>query len=550
MPPNARQKGSATRTCVVWCPDWMVVARRRAQPELVDEPVAVLDRVDGREIVVCASADAREHEVVVGLRRREAEARCPGLVFVAADPTVDAQAFEGVARAVEAITPRVELQEPGWLAFPTIGPSRYFGGDDALAQKVVAAVRTAGVADVRVGIADGGFAARIATQVALPLDAHVVPVGGAAEFLAPWPVRALGDPGLADLLTRLGLRTVGAFAELPDDAVLARFGPAGAHLHQLAQGADYAPGVLTTSPPDMVERYEFDPPAERVDVAAFAGKALADRLLQRCADHGLACTRVVIAAETEHGERMTRVWRASEPFTPGALAERVRWQLDAWLLAGNGGPRDADLADADITTSGITLLQLVPDEVVVAHGRQLGFWGGDAAAAERAARAFARVQGMLGPDAVVTPVEQGGRFPDERVEWVRFGDPRDAARPLVARAPDRTPPPWPGAIPGPAPARVVDAAANLLDDARSPVVVTGRGEASAPPEWLECDVVPGGGGRVISWGGPWPHDARWWDPQSRRRGASWQLVVDTPAGHVACLVVVTRGRARVVALHD
>ena len=68
-------------------------------------------------------------------------------------------------------------------------------------------------------------------------DAVVVPAGETPAFLAPWPVTVLagsvdatyGDGnGLVDLLARLGLRTLGAFAELPSAAVLGRFGPPGA----------------------------------------------------------------------------------------------------------------------------------------------------------------------------------------------------------------------------------------------------------------------------------------------------------------------------------
>ena len=79
------------------------------------------------------------------------------------------------------------------------------------------------------------------------------------------------------------------------------------------------------------------------------------------------------------------------------------------------------------TTGGLTLLRLVPDQVIPASGRQLGFWGGDAAAADRAERVLARVQGLLGPEHVVTPVPQGGRTPAERVRWVPWGEPREPA---------------------------------------------------------------------------------------------------------------------------
>ena len=129
----------------------------------------------------------------------------------------------------------------------------------------------------------------------------------------------LDDEALASLLVRLGLRTLGDVAALPADAVLARFGIDGRRFHDLARGIDAGPPVLVTPPPDLVEQVELDPPVQRVDAVAFAAKGLADRLLARLADRGLACTRVVIEAETEHGERLSRCWRNDGALTP------LRW---------------------------------------------------------------------------------------------------------------------------------------------------------------------------------------------------------------------------------
>ena len=89
-------------------------------------------------------------------------------------------------------------------------------------------------------------------------------------------------------------------------------------------------------PPDLAETIELDPPATRVDEAAFAAKMLADRLLARLDELGLSCSQVVVEAETEHGERLTRCWRHEGALTPATLATRVRWQLDAWLTAERG----------------------------------------------------------------------------------------------------------------------------------------------------------------------------------------------------------------------
>ena len=545
---------STSRTGCVWCPDWPVIAARKHADglgtELRNRPLIVRERVGSRDIVRAASAEARATGVMRGMRRREAEACCPEAVCVDADEANEARTFEVVARAVEVFTPRVVLDRPGRCEFPTRGPSRYFGGDDALASQIRAGVATAlgpDGADVRIGIADGVFVARLAARRSV-----VVPAGGSAEYVAPWPVSVLDDDELASLLVRLGLPTLGDVAALAPDAVLARFGSRGAQIHALSRGIDPGASVFVAPPPDLVERTELDPPAERVDIAMFAAKELADRLLARLAERGLACTRVLVEAETEHGERLTRCWRHArseygDALTPAVLAERVRWQLDAWITTGE-------------TTAGITGLTLVPDEVVPADGRQLGFWGGDQVAHQRADRALARVQGMLGYDAVTTAVVQGGRTPAEQVRWVPWGEPREPGLPLAIGSEVAA---WPGALPPPFPARVFDPPllAELVDAGGEAIAVNGRGEQLHPPAYVRCRALPAGGGAVRAWAGPWAHDVRWWDAHAHRRCARWQLVVGADEAQrsgargshrddVACIVVVEGGRAGVEAIYD
>lgn len=542
------------RMVCVWCPDWPVTAARRRGDAPTDRPVVVVEW--GR--VRVTSAEARALGVRPGMRRREAEACAPGVAVLDADPAADARAFEPVARAVEAFAPRLVVERPGLLWFPARGPSRYFGGDAALVERVVAAVEDAagatgtGGVDARGGVAAGTFAARLAARRSV-----VVPRGGTAEFLSGWPVAVLaggdrdgGDPAarpaaagdLPDLLRRLGLRTLGAFAALPAAAVVARFGAAGLAAHRRAGGGEAYPPVPGTAPADWTEALELDPPVERVDTAVFVSKALAERFLDRLSSQGRACCRVVVEVETEHGERRSRTWHHEGALTPAALAERVRWQLEGWL------------SDEGGLTGGLTLLRLVPDQVVPASGRQLGFWGGDPAVDDRAARALARVQGMLGPGAVVTAVVQGGRTPAERVRWVPWGEPREP-HPLRPYGPvpgpaGREAPPWPGALPGPAPARILDPppAVELLDAAGRPVVVTARGEVSGAPTVLRGEPWPGGGGRRVECSaGPFAHDVRWWDRRARSRRAYWQCALE---GGVVVLVGVARGRATLEAVYD
>ncbi len=358
------------RTLVVRCGDWPVVAAGRR----LDEPVAVVHA----NRVVATSPAARAEGVDRHQRRREAQGRCPGLVVVEQDLARDARTFEPVVAVLDAITPRVEITRPGQVAFPTRGPARYLGGDDALVVRTLAVVTAAVDAGsgtdvvVRAGVADGPFAAALAARSARP--GRVVPPGGSAAFLAGLPLAALERPALVDVLGRLGLRTLGDLAALPGPDVLARFGIEGQGAWRLAGGLDERPPATAPPPADLTVSVELDPPADTVAPAAFAARGLAEELHGRLWARGSACTRVVIGAETEHGERLERVWRADGALTAAAIADRLRWQVDGWLL---GSARHRP-------TAGISRLWLVPDEVVPAGGRQLGFWGTDVATTDRA----------------------------------------------------------------------------------------------------------------------------------------------------------------------
>src|SRR5919197_1651476 len=103
----------AERTACLWCPDWPVVALRARDPALRDTPVAVVERTERGLVVVAVSTEAAAEGVTLGLRRREAEARCPGVAVVEADPQVEARAFERVARTIETCPPSGVIEEPG-----------------------------------------------------------------------------------------------------------------------------------------------------------------------------------------------------------------------------------------------------------------------------------------------------------------------------------------------------------------------------------------------------------------------------------------------------
>nr|WP_223242345.1 DNA polymerase Y family protein [Streptomyces sp. CBMA123] len=545
---------------VVWCPDWPVVAVTG------DDPVAV---TEGGRILAC-SAGARAAGVRQGQRLKLAQRLCPELELRDRDPEAETRRFEPVVAAVEAFTPRVEVIRPGLCAIPVKGPGRYFGGEEALAALIGTAVADAlgrppvpdavpGAVTVpsatttdrpapagapatdrpapagapttdrpapagapttphaRIGVADGLFAAVLAARAGV-----LVPAGRTAEFLAPYPVGTLGDEPLAELLGRLGLPTVGAFAALPPEAVADRFGPTGTLAHRLARGLQPRPLVPRDEEPDLAVEQRFDPPEPLAEPLVFVARTLAEQLHQRLAGAGLICRRVAVEVACADGRTVSRLWRHEGRLSATALAERVRWQLQAWQGAGtftDGG-------------EGFALLRLAPDGLSPDQGRQLALWG-QAVADDRVERAVARVQAVLGHAGLRRIEPAGGRGPGEQQVRVPWGEPYEAAAPADApwpgRLAERSADLWPSVVlREPAPVRV-------LDEAGRPVTVDGRAGVSARPALV---VVGGREERVAGWTGPWPAVEYWWDQSLARRRARFQVLVD---GGRALLLTVEGG---------
>lgn len=524
----------ARRVLALWCPDWPAAAAAALTDVPPTRPVVVLH---ANRVVAC-SAVARAAGVQRGLKRREAQARCPDLYVAQADPERDARLFEPVVAAVDATVPGVEVLRPGLLVLAARGAARFFGSETAAAERLVDAVAAVGV-ECQIGIAD-----ELSTAVIAARRAAVVPSGTGARFLTPLPVRELAaEPSLAaseraelvDLLHRLGLRRIGDFAALTPAEVASRFGADAIRAHRCARAEPERLPSARPPAPDLTVEYSCDPPIDRVDAAAFAGRMLATRLHERLSAASVACTRLAVIAETAAGECLSRIWRCAEPLTPEETADRVRWQLDGWLThrALRGGTtqsgsdfgvihgRAADESTAAQPPSGnpsnrrgfvpgpsvpipsapITLLRLEPVEVVTSGALQLGLWGGVGEGDERARRALVRVQGLLGGEAVRIGVLSGGRGPAERVTLVALGDERmPAADPAL---------PWPGRLPAPAPAVVlVNHPGVTLETADgTPVWITDRGLFTAEPARLRWSSKQWD---VTGWTGPWLLDERWW----------------------------------------
>jgi protein ImuB len=486
---------------VVWCPDWSVVAALDEAERSSRSPAAVLHA----NVVEVCNGPARAEGVRRGQRRRDAQARCPELVLLPANADRDARAFEPVLAIIEDLRPGVAALRPGLLAVRA--PGSWYGSETEAAATVCQALVEGGIWDVRVGIADDLFTAEQAARTADVQSWEVVPAGGSAPFLRRLPLHVLQDDGpqgreLVDLLRRLGLRTLADLADLPGDAVEHRLGTYGAGVRRRARGEDRTLFAARTPPPELEADVVFEPPLDSVEAITFSVRTTAERFVSQLAHHQLVATEVRVEADSDGVVCSSRSWLHPRHFSARDLVDRVHWQLQsAGSTSGVGGSLRARKSSGEVRAP-IERIRFVPElvEPAAAHGEAL--WG--TASDDLVERGVARVQGMVGFDAVRRPVLQGGRSPAARQSLVPWGERAVDLRPL-----DR---PWPGRVPGPAPVRVfaTPPAAEVVDDAGRDVHVTERGVVTGEPRRFRV-----GGGvlpwqPVTAWAGPWPTDEGWW----------------------------------------
>jgi protein ImuB len=133
--------------------------------------------------------------------------------------------------ALSVLCPFTEPVRLGLYCLPVRGPSRFFGGEGAVLDAVATTVTDVAGAESRLGVADGLFCAELAARRAV-----VVPAGATEAFRRAQPLDVLGRKDLATTCRRLGLHTLGAFADLPASRVAERFDGHARHLHQVGRG--------------------------------------------------------------------------------------------------------------------------------------------------------------------------------------------------------------------------------------------------------------------------------------------------------------------------
>ncbi|MFH2056271.1 MAG: DNA polymerase Y family protein, partial [bacterium] len=218
--------------------DFPLAVMLRRDPTLLLEPVALAETERENAVILAANGKATRAGLRPGISAAQAHTLCPGLRILVREPEREAKQAAQLLELLQNVTPLVEPEVPGVFLLEASGTERLYGGEQQLAEKLIAAFKGQGY-PVQVGIGGGRFVARVAAAVSGRQRYTCVPSAGARVFLAPLPITHLElDPETEQRLLQLGLRTLGQLAAFPANELQARFGEIGLLAAQRSRGFD------------------------------------------------------------------------------------------------------------------------------------------------------------------------------------------------------------------------------------------------------------------------------------------------------------------------
>jgi protein ImuB len=360
----------------------------------------------------------------------------PDATFLPAQPDADGAAFEAALEALAGLSPSVEGEaDPTAPSFGRVlvgieGLARLWGDEPAIVARAVRLLAPILPGRPRCGIGNTRFGARVAavtgagvTDAAEPVGAGpplaplaVIPAGGPREeaaFLAPLPVSLLpADPGTRERLRVLGLARIGDLAALDRSAVIARFGAAGAGLHDLARGLDGRPLRPRRPLERLAAEVELDPPVDTLEPLRFVLRHLCGALCAQLSARGAGAGRATLALTLSlAGGPSARDYDQALP-EPAAAADLLERLLMARLEASPPG--------APVERLGVAL-----DAVAPLAGQQLMLFTPQAARTGRLEWQLASLALRFGPDRVLRaePADPEAPLAERRFTWRRAVDP-------------------------------------------------------------------------------------------------------------------------------
>jgi DNA polymerase-4 len=212
----------------------------RDNPELKGKAVVI--GMGARGVVSAANYEARKFGIHSAMPVGRARRLAPHAIFLPVDMARYQEVSEHVMEIFHNFTPWVEPISLDEAFLDVTGSQKLLGTGREIAVAIRKKVEEQEGITCSVGIAPSKFIAKLASNHCKPNGMLEITSDRILTFLHPLPIQAMWGvgPKTAEVLERLGLRTIEDIAKLPRTTLIRALGEAnGASLYELAWGRDY-----------------------------------------------------------------------------------------------------------------------------------------------------------------------------------------------------------------------------------------------------------------------------------------------------------------------
>ncbi|MDQ0634544.1 DNA polymerase-4 [Arthrobacter pascens] len=221
---------------------FFVSVELRTRPQLRGKPVIVGYPAD-RSVVLSASYEARAFGVKSAMPMAIAARMCPQAVIIEPRHKLYYEVSARIMGIFESITDLVEPLSVDEAFLDVGGAVRRLGPPREIGELIRRRVASELGITASVGIAASKFVAKIASTRCKPDGLLVIGPEETVPYLQSLPVGALWGVGTktAEILARMGIRTVADVAATPLPTLKKVLGTTGEHVHRLSWGIDPRP---------------------------------------------------------------------------------------------------------------------------------------------------------------------------------------------------------------------------------------------------------------------------------------------------------------------
>lgn len=218
---------------------FFAAVEQRDNPELRGCPV-IIGGTGPRGVVATASYEARKFGVRSAMSSLEARRRCPQGIFLPSDHKKYSRVSQEILHIFADFSPLVEPLSLDEAFLDVTGMEGLFASPVDIAVKIKARIKAELDLTASAGVAPNKFLAKLASDMNKPDGLMVIRPEEITAILADLPVNRLWGVGktTAQILIKLGLKTIGQVAQAEPELLAKHCGQVGHTLHQLANGQD------------------------------------------------------------------------------------------------------------------------------------------------------------------------------------------------------------------------------------------------------------------------------------------------------------------------